>query len=139
MTEDELKALKTRVDADDPDAMCAYAQYIAPFDVAESEKFFELAAQLGQPVAAEHVGDVALAKGDVEHAVACFRIGAKAGILDCSVKIAAANLATDERAAVRELEDLAEIGVKSACETLAEYHKSQGNRKQYAYWRSLVK
>lgn len=139
MTEHELEILKARVDADDPEALFVYARYLAPIDMAESEKFYALAAQLGQPDAAEHEGDVFLDKGDVEHALANYRTGARAGILDCSVKIAALNLAVDERAAVRELEELAEMGVMSACKVLAEYHKEQGNRKQYAYWNSLLK
>ncbi len=139
MTDNELEILKARVEADDPEALCEYARVLAPLNAAESEKFYELAAQLGQPEAAEHMGDVLLDRGDTDRAAALYRVGAKAGILDCSVKLAAINIPHDERTSLRELEDLAEIGVKSACKALAEYYKSQGNRKQYAYWRSLVK
>ncbi|MDE7463959.1 MAG: hypothetical protein K2M48_02920 [Clostridiales bacterium] len=139
MTQAELDQLKARVEADDPDALFAHARYLAPTDAKESDKFYELAAQLGHPQAAEYIGDKFLADGDYENALLSFKTGAKAGLLDCSVKIAAMNISVDERSALRELEDLAEIGVRSACIALSEYYKAQGNRKQSSYWRSLLK
>lgn len=139
MTPADLEQLKIRVDADDPQALYDYANLLAPTNAQEADKYYELAAQLGQPQAAEYIGDKLLENGDYEHAMACFKIGAKAGLLDCSVKIAAMNIASDERASLHELEELAEIGIRSACVALAEYHKAQGNRKQYMYWHSLIK
>ena len=139
MTTEELEQLKARVEADDPQALYTYACYLAPTDAGESDKYYTLAAQLGHPQAAEYLGDKFLAAGDYDNALVFFKMGAKAGILDCSVKIAAMNLAIDDRSAIDELEDLAEMGVRSACIALAEYYKAQGNRKQYSYWHSLIK
>lgn len=139
MTDQELEQLKERVEADEPQALYDYARYLAPTDAKESDKYFTLAAQLGHPEAAEYLGDKFLSEGDYDNALVFFKMGAKAGILDCSVKIAAMNVAIDDQAAVHELEELAEMGVRSACIALAEYYKAQGNRKQYAYWHSLIK
>ena len=139
MTEQELIQLKQRVDADDPIAMFAYAQAIRAADEAEADKYIVLAAQLGNPDACEIMGDRYQAQGDIERARFYYRTGAKAGLSDCAVKIAMLNLFTDELKALRELEELAESGVKSACTALASYYKAQGNRKQYNFWRSLAK
>ncbi len=139
MTDNELAALKARADTDDPAAMFAYAQYVRGSDKAEADKYTVLAAQLGDPNAAECLGDMYLDKKDLDRAVQYFKLGAKAGLSDCSVKLAVIGLSVNETAALRELEELAESGVMSACSALAAYYKSQGNRKEYSFWRSLVK
>lgn len=139
MTEPELNALKARVAADDPNAMFEYAQYVRATDHNEYEKYLRLAAQLGQPEACERVGDKYMDIEDAEHALHFYRIGAKSGRVDCSVKVAILHLSIDEASAIRDLEELAEAGVKSACSALAEYYKALGNRKQANFWRSLAK
>lgn len=136
LTPDELKR---RVDADDPDAMYAYAQLIRETNRSEAEKYTILAAQLGNPNAAETMGDKYFDDGDLQNAKLCYKTGAKAGLMDCAVKLAIINMSVNEQASVRELEDLAEMGIKSACIALADYHKSNGNRKEAAFWRSLIK
>lgn len=137
--DDKLNELKRRVEADDPSALYEYSQLVRDSDPAEADKFVILAAQLGEPHAAEQVGDRYFDAGDIPAAEQYFRLGAKAGILDCSVKLAVIGLDRDEQAAVKELEDLAEIGIRSAADALAEYYRVNGNKKQAAYWRSLVK
>lgn len=139
MNETELAELKARADADEPAAMFAYAEYLRAVDPTEADKYIVLAAQLGYPYAAEKLGDKYFEAQDFEHAAQYFKVGAKAGLADCSVKLAVMNLCENETAAVRELEELAESGVKSACSALAAYYKSQGNRKEYNFWRSLIK
>lgn len=139
MNEQELAELKRRVDANDPNAMYLYAELVRATDPREADKFTILAAQLGNPQAAEKIGDKYLADGDVETAAHYFKTGANAGISDCAVKLAVIDMANNETAAVRELENLAEMGVSSACVALASYYKSQGNRRESAFWRSLVK
>ncbi len=139
MTEQELENLRARAELDDPKAMFDYARAIMHTDPAKAEKYIELAAQLGNGAALEYMGDKHLAEGKYDVAALEFKAGAKAGILDCSVKLAIMSMEANETAAVRELEDLAELGVRSACIALAEYHKAAGNRKQYAYWHSLLK
>ncbi|MCH5162072.1 MAG: hypothetical protein J1G38_01105 [Clostridiales bacterium] len=139
MTAEELSLLKTRVESDEPDALYAYACHLESVGDDEAYKFFELAAQLGHAKAAEHLGNKLFDVGDLDRAATCYRIGAKAGLIECAVKLAALNLSGGEQAAIRELEDLAESGVELACAALAEYYKSQGNRKQYEYWNSLIK
>ncbi|MCH5166145.1 MAG: hypothetical protein J1G01_07070 [Clostridiales bacterium] len=139
MNKIELATLKARVDNDDPEALLMYSDYLLAQDPQESDKYLVLAAQLGNPQAAEKLGDKYIDKGDYARAAEYFKIGAKAGILDCSVKLAVTNLSVNETAAVRELEDLAESGVKSACSALAAYYKAHGNRKQASFWRSLLK
>lgn len=139
MTEKELATLKSRVDADDPAAMFVYAEYIRSTNPAESDKYIILAAHLGHPDAAAVLGDVYHARGDLEHARQFYRVGAKGGIADCAVKLAIMRMDYDEFAATRELEELAESGVQSACAALAAYYKSKGNKKEYNFWRSLLK
>lgn len=136
---DDRNELKRRVEADDPSALYEYSQLLRGSDPAEADKFVMLAAQLGEPHAAEQMGDRCLDVGDIAAAEQYFKLGAKAGILDCSVKLAVIELDRDEQAAVKELEDLAEIGIRSAADALAEYYRVNGNKKQAAYWRSLVK
>lgn len=139
MTKQELQALKAKVDADDPAAMFTYAEAIRAADRAEYDKYIVLAAQLGEPHAAEALGDKYHEQGDMERAMQFYKTGAKGGVLDCAVKLALIRLDFDEYAATRELEELAESGVKSACAALAAYYKSKGNRKEYNFWRSLLK
>ncbi|MDE6294007.1 MAG: hypothetical protein K2L88_05230 [Clostridiales bacterium] len=139
MTEQELAQLKERVDMDDPIAMFAYAQAIRATNEAEANKYIVLAAQLGNPDASEVMGDKFHALGDMERARHYYKTGAKGGLMDCAVKLAIINLDEDEHAAMRELEELAESGVKSACSALAAYYKSKGNRKEYNFWKSLAK
>lgn len=139
MTEQELKTLKMRADADDPNALFAYAEYIRSTKPDEADKYTVFAAQLGNPYAQERLGEIYFSKGDLENAAFYFKCGAKKGVLDCSVKLAVINLATNEVGALRELEELAESGVKSACSALATYYKAQGNRKEANFWRSLLK
>lgn len=139
MTEQELLQLKERVDKDDPVAMYVYAQSIRATDPAEADKYIVLAAQLGNPDASEMMGDKFHALGDMERARHYYKTGAKAGLSDCAVKLALINMDIDEYAAMRELEELAESGVKSACAALAAYYKSKGNRKEYNFWKSLTK
>lgn len=139
MTEKELEHLKERVDMDDPIAMYVYAQAIRATNEAEANKYIVLAAQLGNPEASEVMGDKFHALGDMERARHYYKTGAKGGLMDCAVKLAIINLDEDEHAAMRELEELAESGVKSACAALAAYYKSKGNRKEYNFWKSLAK
>lgn len=139
MTEQELIQLKARVDKNDAQAMFIYAQAVRATDKQEADKYIVLAAQLGNPDASEIMGDKFQAQGDMDRARFYYKTGAKAGLSDCAVKLAMLNLYTDENKALRELEELAESGVKSACNALAEYYKAKGNRKQYNFWRSLAK
>ena len=139
MTEKELAHLKERVDRDDPIAMYVYAQAIRATNEAEANKYIVLAAQLGNPEASEIMGDKFHALGDMERARHYYKTGAKGGLMDCAVKLAVINLDEDEHTAMRELEELAESGVKSACAALAAYYKSKGNRKEYNFWKSLAK
>lgn len=139
MTNDELENLRLSAERDEPQGMYDYARAIMPTNPAAAEMYMELAAQLGNAAALEYMGDKHLAEGKYEDAAREFKAGAKAGQLDCSVKLAVMYMAENETAAVKELEDLAEMGVRSACIALAEYYKDAGNRKQYAYWRSLLK
>ena len=139
MTDQELSQLKERVAKDDPIAMYVYAKYIRATNPAEADKYIVLAAQLGNPDASEVLGDKYHALGDMERARHYYKTGAKGGLMDCAVKIAIMNLDVDEYAAMRELEELAESGVKSACAALAAYYKSKGNRKEYNFWKSLAK
>ena len=131
--------LKIRMKNDEPAALYEYSELVRSTDEAESDKYAVLAAQLGFVPAFERVGDKYLDEGDVENAAHYFKAGAKAGILDCSVKFAALKIQENENEAVRELEELAQAGVRSACSALSEYYRSIGNRKQAAYWRSLLK
>ncbi len=124
---------------DDPIAMYVYAQAIRATDEAEANKYIVLAAQLGNPEASEVMGDKFHALGDMERARHYYKTGAKGGLMDCAVKLAIINLDEDEHTAMRELEELAESGVKSACAALAAYYKSKGNRKEYNFWKSLAK
>lgn len=139
MNELDLEQLKARAEADDPVAMFAYAEAVRATDHAEAEKYTVLAAQLGNPYAAERLGDKYAEQGDGEHARDYFRMGAKAGLHDCAVKLAVLDLNINEYVALRELEELAESGVKSACSALAAYYKAKGNRKEYKFWQSLIK
>lgn len=135
----ELTELKRRVEADDPDALLQYADLLRDIDPEEAYKFTVLSAQLGNPAAIERMGDDYLTKGDTETAAQYYKRGAKAGVLDCSVKLAMINLENNEHAALFELEELAQMGVKSACVALADYYKRSGNKKESAYWRSMLK
>lgn len=139
MDSQELEELKARVDADDPEAMFTYAELVRATNPAEANKYTILAAQLGNPYACEMLGDKYMDAGDADSAYHYFRVAAKAGITDCAVKVAVMNLSINENAAIRELEELAESGVKSACTALAAYYKALGNRKQYNFWHSLIK
>ncbi len=138
MDEIQLAELKRRVEANDPAALYMYAELLRPTEPAEADKYITLSAQLGYPPAAEKLGNIYYEAGDYENAEHCYKIGAKAGILDCSVKLAMLKLTVSEHDSIRELEELAEVGVPSACLALADYYKRHGNRKQAAYWRSLL-
>lgn len=139
MTPQQLTELKQRVEANDPNALYTYAEYLLATDPREAEKYIILAAQLGNPYAEEKLGDKYNDNGDLERAAHYYKSGAKAGLYECSVKLAIINLQTHEHIAIRELEELAKLGIKSACKALAEYHKSHGNRREASYWRSLLK
>lgn len=139
MNQKELATLKQRADADDPIAMFAYAQAIRATNPAEAEKYIVLSAQLGDPHASEIMGDKFHERGDMERARHYYKTGAKGGVIDCAVKLALVNMDFDEHAALHELEELAESGVKSASAALAAYYKSKGNRKEYNFWKSLAK
>lgn len=139
MTSQELEALKKAVDNDDPNAMFVYSEIIRGTNPQEATKYVILAAQLGNPQACEKLGDMHLEKNDYARAAHYFKIGAKAGITDCAVKLSVLKMSWNETAALRELEELAEMGAKSACVALANYHKANGNRKEAAFWRSLIK
>ncbi len=135
--EDELAELKRRVDENDPAALYMYAELLRPTAPDEADKYIMLSAQLGYPPAAEKLGNIYYEAGDYENAEHCYKIGSKAGIFECSVKLAVMKLPVCEQDAIRELEELAEVGVPSACAALADYYDKTGNRKQAAYWRSL--
>lgn len=139
MTDQEFAALKARVDADDPVAMFVYADMVRAQNPQEAYKYTVLAAQLGNPNAAERLGDKYMESGDNYNASHYYRMGAKADLLDCAVKLAVINLTSDETAALRDLEELAESGVKSACYALAAYYKARGNKKESDFWASIVK
>lgn len=139
MDEAQYAELLRRVEADDPVAMFTYGEMLQRTNPAEADKYITLSAQLGYPPAAEKLGDMYLAADDFENAERCYKTGAKAGIIDCSVKLAVLRIDEYEHSSVRELEELAEAGIVSACAALAEYYKKNGNRKQAAYWRSLCK
>lgn len=139
MTEKEFAELKARVENDDPVAMYIYAESIRAVNPREADKYILLSAHLGNPNAAERQGDKYSEAGDTERARQFYKVGAKAGLHDCAVKLAVMQLDTHEYIAMRELEELAESGIKSACAALAAYHKSRGNRKEYSFWRSLMK
>lgn len=126
-------------DTDDPSAMYAYAEAVRPYNLKEADKYIVLAAQLGNPYAAERLGDKFQAQGDLERAAHNYRTGAKFGLTECAVKLAIIHLDSDENAAAHELEELAEGGIMSACAALAAYYKSKGNRKEYNFWKSLIK
>lgn len=139
MTPAEFENLKAAAEKDDPNAMYLYAEAVRQTQPDEAYKYTVLAAQLGNPNACEKVGDMYLDRGDYERASHYFKVGAKAGVGDCAVKLAIIKMSWNDSAALRELEELAELGSKAACVALANYHKSNGNRKQAAFWRSLIK
>lgn len=130
--------LQKRVDADDPAALFEYAELVRETDQAEAYKFTVLSAQLGHPPAMERMGDDYLDDEDIATAAQYYKSGAKAGLINCNVKLAVLNLDVNERAAVLELEELAQMGVPSACTALADYYQARGNKKQSAYWRSVL-
>lgn len=134
-----MDELMRRVEADDPEALWEYSRILEKEDTAESFKYTVLAAQLGYPLAIQRVGDAYFDEDNFEEAEHYYRAGAKAGILDCSVKLAVINIAYNEQKSILELEELAEMGITSACVALADYYRAHGNRKQYAYWHSLAK
>ncbi len=136
---DKMAELKRRMDADDPAALYEYAELVRASNRAEAYKYTVLAAQLGNPAAMECMGDDCIANGDVASAVRYYKSGAKAGLLDCTVKLAILKLDVNESAAAIELEELAQMGVASACIALSNYHKAKGHKKQSAYWRSILK
>lgn len=139
MDKKELSAIKARADADDPNAMFVYAEYLSAIDRAESDKYILLAAHLGQPQAMERYADMCRERGDIENAIHFYKHGARKGLSDCAVKLAVMRLEIDENKALHELEDLAESGVKSACTALVAYYKAKGNRKQASFWQSVLK
>ena len=139
MDSKELAELKAKADADDPAAMFAYADFVRTSNPAEADKYLVLAAMLGNPQANARLGDKYMDKNDHDSAYHYYRVAAKAGITDCAVKVAVMNLSIDENAAIRDLEELAESGVRSACTALAAYYKALGNRKQYNFWNSFIK
>lgn len=138
---DELYSaeLKLRVEADDPAALFEYAVILSETDKAESDKYMKLSAQLGHLPALEKAGEIYLAEGDTANAAHCFKTCAKAGMYDCAVKLAVIKIENDETAAVRELEELAVSGIESACAALAEYYAKNHNKREAAYWRSVLK
>lgn len=139
MNNSDLTELINRVNADDPDALFKYAELVRETNPTEAYKYTVLAAQLGNPYAMERVGDMYFDRGDYKEAEHYYKTGANAGILDCSVKLAVINMPNDEQRSLQTLEELAEAGIKSACSALADYYLSHGNKKEYAYWRSLIK
>ena len=139
MDDKEFSIIKARAEANDPNAMFLYAEYVRAHDPAEADKYILLAAYLGQTQAVEKYGDICHARGDFENAMHFYKRASRAGSLDCAVKLAVMRLSFDEYKALHELEELAESGVKSACSALAAYYKSQGNRKQASFWQSLIK
>ncbi len=141
MKRDEaLKKLKERADADDPQALFDYAELVRDKDPDEAYKYTVLAAQLGNPPAMERVGDMYKSAGDLRTARRYYKTAAKSGRLDCSVKLAVMEIGgAHESAALHDLEDLAEIGVRSACAALADYYRAQGNLRQSIYWSTLAK
>lgn len=136
-----------RVEADDPAALFEYSDLLTESDPTDeknaenAKKFLLLSAQLGYPPALERVGDMHAAAGNTDEAARCYKTCAKAGMLECAVKLLAIRLAdpAEETAAVRELEELAVSGVPKAALALADYYADGGNRKQAAYWRSVAK
>ena len=138
MDQNELAALKARVDADDPTAMFLYAEFLRPTEPETADKYILLAAYLGQPQAQEAYADKCYADGDFETAERFYRRGARVGLVNCSVKLATMELEVNETKAVRELEELAESGVKPACAALAAFYREKGKRKDARYWQSLI-
>ncbi len=136
---DKMDELMRRVEADDPAALWEYAVLLEEKDPAESFKYTILAAQLGVPQALQRAGDAYFDDDRYEEAAHYYRAGAKAGLIECSVKLAVINLSRNEQKSVNELEELAEMGITSACEALADYYREHGNKRLYAYWHSLAK
>lgn len=139
MNETALATLKAKAEADDPQSMFVYSEYIRPTDPVEANKYLFLAALRGNTSAIEKMGDMSLDDEDSTAADHYFRMGAKLGSVDCQVKLDVLNLSDNETRYLRELEELAESGVMSACSALAAYHKANGNRKEYNFWKSLIK
>ena len=131
--------LLRRVEKNDPAALWEYSRILEDKDSDEALKYLTLAAQLNYPPAIKSMADKLYDDNKVDEATHYYKMGAKAGLLDCSVKLAVINLDSDEGRSLLELEELAEMGVESAAKALADYYASQGNKVQHDYWSSLVK
>ncbi|MCH5350625.1 MAG: hypothetical protein J1F39_01475 [Clostridiales bacterium] len=130
--------LLRRVEANEPAALWEYSRILEETDIDEAYKYAVLAAQLFHPQAIMLLGDRCAKDNDSEEAERYYRMGVKAGLVDCSVKLAKLHLLSNEPQGLIELEELTEMGVKSAAAALAEYYKARGNEKQYEYWSSRV-
>lgn len=140
MKEPKNAELMRRVDANEPAALYEYAESIRDSNPIEARKYTLFAAQLGLPLAMESMGDYCLAEGDADGASHYYRSGAKAGLMSCTVKRAMLNikLNNNERLALLELEELAMMGVQSACMALSDYYLTQGNERESEYWRNKL-
>lgn len=128
------------MEADDPQALFEYAELVRTTDPDACYKYTILSAQLGYPPAVQRVGDMYYNAGDMRTAKRFYKNGAKAGLLDCSVKLAVMEIGgLSESAAIHDLEELAEIGVASACAALSSYYKAKGKKREAVYWSSLAK
>lgn len=135
---DISEELLRRVEADEPDALWEYSRLMEHDNPGEAHKYAVLAAQLGVPQAIKRLGDEYYRANNLAEAEHYYRLGVKAGLIDCSVRLAEMRLPSDEQNAVTELEELAEMGVNSACAALADYYSKLGDKVQYAYWNSRV-
>lgn len=127
-----------RVEENDPTALWEYSRILESTNPEEAYKFVVLAAQLSHPKAIMLLGDKCAEQNKFVEADRYYSMGAKSGEVDCSVKLAKLHLLSDESLGLVELEELAEMGVLSACGALADYYKAHGNENQYEYWSSRV-
>lgn len=127
------------MEQNEPTALWEYSRIIEEKNPDEAYKFAVLAAQLNNPHAIMFLGDKCAEEGYIEDAERYFRMGVKAGLTDCSVKLARIHLLADEPTGLVEMEELAEMGVGAAATALADYYKAHDNEVQYEYWSSRVK
>ncbi|MCH5158317.1 MAG: hypothetical protein J1F33_03865 [Clostridiales bacterium] len=136
---DISEELLRRVQGNEPAALWEYSRLIEADSPDEAYKFAVLAAQLNQPDAAMYLGDRCAQEEKPDDAERYYRIGIKAGVAVCAVKLALIHLSKDEPTGLVELEELAEMGEISAAEALADYYKAHRNEVQYEYWSLRVK